>query len=329
MSAPIHVAVTGAAGQIGYATLFRLASGEIFGPHRPVCLHLIEVPPVMAALDGIQMELDDCAFPTLVGVQKHDSDHLEDAFRDCNFVVLVGSIPRKQGMERADLIRINGPIFTNTGKAIQAAAAKDVRVVVVGNPCNTNCLIAMSHAPDVPRNQWFAMTRLDQNRAVAQLAQKSGRPVASVSNVAIWGNHSATQFPDFVNARIDGKPATDVITDHAWLKSEFISTVQQRGAAVIKARGASSAASAANAALDTIKSIITPTPAGSCFSAAVCSDGSYGIESGLVTGLPLASDGRNWRVVPGFQVDDFSRSQIDKTIAELKQERDTVRDLLP
>lgn len=329
MSAPIHVAVTGAAGQIGYATLFRLASGEIFGPHRPVCLHLIEVPPVMAALDGIHMELDDCAFPTLASVQKHDSDHLEDGFRDCNFVILVGSIPRKQGMERADLIRINGPIFTSTGKAIQAAAAKDVRVVVVGNPCNTNCLIAMSHAPEVPRNQWFAMTRLDQNRAVAQLAQKAGRPIASVSNVAIWGNHSATQYPDFVNAKIDGKPATEVISDHAWLKSEFISTVQQRGAAVIKARGASSAASAANAALDTVKSIITPTPAGSCFSAAVWSDGSYGIEPGLVTGLPLTSDGHSWRVASGFQVDDFSRGQIDKTIAELKQERDTVKDLLP
>ena len=329
MTAPIHVAVTGAAGQIGYAALFRLASGEIFGQHRPVVLHLIEVPPVMAALDGIHMELDDCAFPTLAGVVKHDSDHMEEGFRDCNFVVLVGSIPRKQGMERADLIRINGPIFTSTGKAIQAAAAKDVRVVVVGNPCNTNCLIAMSHAPDVPRNQWFAMTRLDQNRAAAQLAQKAGRPVGSVSNVAIWGNHSATQFPDFVNAKIDGKPATEVITDHAWLKGDFISTVQQRGAAVIKARGASSAASAANAALDTIKSIITPTPAGSCFSAAVCSDGSYGIESGLVVGLPLSSDGRNWRVLPGFQVDDFSRTQIDKTVAELKQERDTVKDLLP
>jgi malate dehydrogenase len=330
MTAPIHVAVTGAAGQIGYATLFRLASGEIFGAHRPVVLHLIEVPPVMAALDGIQMELDDCAFPTLAGVQKHDSDHLEEGFRDCNFVILVGSIPRKQGMERADLIRINGPIFTNTGKAIQAAAAKDVRVVVVGNPCNTNCLIAMSHAPDVPRNQWFAMTRLDQNRAAAQLAQKAGKPVAAVSNVAIWGNHSATQFPDFVNAKIDGKPVPQVITDHAWLKGDFISTVQQRGAAVIKARGASSAASAANAALDTVKSIITPTPAGSCFSAAVWSDGNgYGVEPGLVTGLPLSTDGHTWRVVPGFQVDDFSRSQIDKTVNELKQERDTVKDLLP
>ena len=327
--APIRVAITGAAGQIGYATLFRLASGQIFGAHRPVILHLIELPAAIAALDGIQMELDDCAFPTLAGVEKYDSDHLEEAFHDVNFVILVGSIPRKQGMERSDLIRINGPIFTNTGKAIQAAAAKDVRVVVVGNPCNTNCLIAMSHAPDVPRDRWFAMTRLDQNRAAAQLALKSNRPVGSVSNLAIWGNHSSTQYPDFVNAKIDGKPATSVISDHAWLKGDFISIVQQRGAAVIKARGASSAASAANAALDTVKSIVTPTAAGDCFSAAVYTEGVYGIESGLVTGLPLSSDGRNWRVIPGFEIDDFSRSQIDKTIAELKQERDTVRDLLP
>ena len=327
--APIRVAITGAAGQIGYATLFRLASGQIFGAHRPVILHLIELPAAIAALDGIHMELDDCAFPTLAGVEKYDSDHLEEAFHDVNFVILVGSIPRKQGMERSDLIRINGPIFTNNGKAIQAAAAKDVRVVVVGNPCNTNCLIAMSHAPDVPRDRWFAMTRLDQNRAAAQLALKSNRPVGSVSNLAIWGNHSSTQYPDFVNAKIDGKPVTSVISDHAWLKGDFVSTVQQRGAAVIKARGASSAASAANAALDTVKSIVTPTAAGDCFSAAVYTDGVYGIESGLVTGLPLSSDGRNWRVIPGFEIDDFSRSQIDKTIAELKQERDTVRDLLP
>lgn len=329
MTAPIHVAITGAAGQIGYAMTFRIASGEVFGAHQPVVLHLIEVPPVMPALDGVHMELDDCAFPTLVGVQKYNSDHLEQALAGVNWVLLVGSIPRKQGMERADLIRINGPIFTNTGKAIQAAAAKDVRVVVVGNPCNTNCLIAMSHAPDVPRNRWFAMTRLDQNRAVAQLAHKAARPIAAVSNVAIWGNHSATQFPDFANAKIDGRPATDVITDHAWLQNEFISTVQQRGAAVIKARGASSAASAANACLDTVKSIITPTASGSCASIAVYSDGAYGIDEGLICGLPIASDGQNWRVQPGFAIDDFAKSQIDKTVAELKSERDTVRDLLP
>ena len=329
MTAPLHVAMTGAAGQIGYAMTFRIASGEVFGAHQPVVLHLIEVPPVMPALDGVHMELDDCAFPTLAGVVKHDSDHLEQAFAGCNWVLLVGSVPRKQGMERSDLIRINGPIFTNTGKAINAAAAKDVRVVVVGNPCNTNCLIAMSHAPDVPRDRWFAMTRLDQNRAQAQLAQKAGRPVASVKNVAIWGNHSATQFPDFLNAKIDGKPATEVITDHAWLKGDFIATVQQRGAAVIKARGASSAASAGNACLDTVKSLITPTAAGDCASIAVYSDGKYGIEEGIVCGLPISTDGVNWRVQEGFLIDDFSQAAIKKTVDELKQERDTVKDLLP
>jgi malate dehydrogenase len=329
MTAPIHVAITGAAGQIGYAMTFRIACGEVFGPNQPVVLHLIEVPPVMGALDGVHMELDDCAFPTLAGVVKRDSDHLDEAFAGCNWVLLVGSVPRKQGMERSDLIRINGPIFTSTGKAINAAAAKDVRVVVVGNPCNTNCLIAMSHAPNVPRDRWFAMTRLDQNRAVSQLALKSGKPVAAVSNLAIWGNHSATQYPDFVNAKIDGKPVTEVITDHAWLKGEFITGVQQRGAAVIKARGASSAASAANACIDTVKGIIRPTPAGGCVSAAVCSDGAYGIESGLICGVPLTSDGSKWQVKPGFQIDEFSQGQIDKTVSELKQERDTVKDLLP
>jgi len=330
MTAPIHVAVTGAAGQIGYATLFRLASGEIFGPDQPVVLHLIELPQAMGALDGIHMELDDCAFPTLAGVVKVDSDHLEDAFAGCHWVLLIGSVPRKAGMERADLIRINGPIFTKTSKAIEAAADKDVRVLVVGNPCNTNCLIAMSHAPAVPRENWFAMTRLDQNRAVAQLAHKANVAIKDVSNVAIWGNHSATQFPDFVNAKINGKAAPSVITDQAWLEGDFVSTVQQRGAAVIKARGASSAASAANAALDTVKSLIRPTPAGSCVSAAVFTDGkSYGVPEGIVCGLPLASDGKNWKIVEGFEISDYSRSKIDATVAELVQERDTVKDLLP
>ncbi len=329
MLPPIRVAVTGAAGQIGYATLFRLASGEIFGPHQPVILHLIEVPPVMGALDGIEMELHDCAFPTLAGIVKAPSDRLEDGFRDCNFIILIGSVPRKEGMERADLIRINGPIFTNTGKAIAAAAAQDVRIVVVGNPCNTNCLIAMSHASSVPKDRWFAMTRLDQNRAVSQLAQKAGVPNIAVSNVAIWGNHSATQFPDFANAKINGKPVAEVITDHDWLKGDFIKTVQQRGAAVIKARGASSAASAANAALDTVKSIITPTPSGTCFSAAVISDGSYGVEPGIISGFPLQTDGKSWKIVQGFAIDEFSRSKIEATVNELKTERDTVKDLLP
>lgn len=328
MTAPIRVAVTGAAGQIGYSLIFRLASGEVFGPNQPVILHLVEVPPVMKALDGVEMELDDCAFPTLAGVVKADSDHLEDGFRDCNWVLCVGSIPRKAGMERGDLIRINGPIFTSTGKAIAAAAAKDVRVVVVGNPCNTNCLIAMHSAPSVPRDRWYAMTMLDQNRAVSQLAKKAGRGVSSVSNVAIWGNHSATQYPDFYNAKIDGKPATSVITDEAWLKGDFISTVQKRGAAVIAARGASSAASAANAVLDTVKGIIRPTPAGSCFSAAVCSDGSYGVDAGLISGFPLVSDGKTVSIAKGFELNAFAKQQIEVTISELRQERDTVKDLL-
>ena len=328
MATPIRIAVTGAAGQIGYSLVFRIASGEVFGPDQPVIMHLIEIPPAMGALDGIEMELDDCAYPTLAGVVKASSDDLEAGFADCNFVVCVGSIPRKAGMERGDLIRINGPIFTSTGKAIQAAAAKDVRVLVVGNPCNTNCLIAMSNAPDVPSDRWFAMTRLDENRAVAQLAQKSGQPVAAVTGMAIWGNHSATQFPDFFNTKIGGKSAVDVIGDDAWLKNDFIATVQQRGAAVIKARGASSAASAANAALGTLKSIVTPTPAGTVFSAAICSDGNYGIDKGLITSFPLTTDGSNWSVVQGLEHNEFAQAKIDATVAELQSERDTVKDLL-
>lgn len=329
MVAPIRVAVTGSAGQIGYALIFRIASGEVFGPDQPVILHLVEVPKVLPALDGVHMELDDCAFPTLHGVVKADSDHLDQGFKDCNFVICVGSVPRGPGMERGDLIKINGPIFTNTGKAIQQHAASDVRVVVVGNPCNTNCLIAMRNAPEVPRDRWFAMTRLDENRAVSQLAQKAGVPNAAVQHVGIWGNHSATQFPDFYNAKINGRPAPEVIQDDAWLQGPFISTVQQRGAAVIKARGASSAASAANAALDTIKSIVRPTAAGNCFSAAVCSDGSYGIEEGLICGFPLTTDGTNWKIVQGLGVNEFAQSKIDLTVNELKTERDTVKDLLP
>lgn len=328
MTTPLHVAVTGAAGQIGYAILFRIAAGEVFGKNQPICLHLIEIPPAMGGLEGIHMELDDCAFPTLTGVVKADSDHLEQGFKDCNYVVCVGSIPRKQGMERGDLIRINGPIFTSTGRAIESVAASDVRVLVVGNPCNTNCLIAMSNAPKVPRDRWYAMTMLDQNRAVSQLAIKAGRPVASVTNTAIWGNHSATQFPDFYHAKIDGKPAPEVIKDENWLKNDFISLVQQRGAAVIKARGASSAASAANAAIDSLKGIHSPTPAGTCFSAAVCSDGSYGVDAGLISGFPLTSDGKTWKIVQGLEHNEFARGKIQATVAELRDERKTVEDLL-
>lgn len=328
MTTPVRVAVTGAAGQIGYSLLFRIASGEVFGPDQPVILHLVEIPPAMSALDGVHMELDDCAFPTLAGVVKADSDHLQDGFADCNFVLCVGSVPRGKGMERGDLIRINGPIFTSTGKAISDAAAADVRVLVIGNPCNTNCLIAMNNAPNVPNDRWYAMTMLDQNRAVSQLAQKSGQPVSAVSNMTIWGNHSATQYPDFYNAKIGGKPATEVITDEAWLQGDFISTVQKRGAAVIAARGSSSAASAANGIIDNVKAIANPTAAGDSFSAAVCSDGSYGVDEGLISSFPLTSDGKSWSVVQGLSHNEFAQARIDATVAELKEERDTVKDLL-
>ena len=327
MTTPIRVAVTGAAGQIGYSLIFRIASGEVFGPNQPVVLHLVEVPPAMGALEGVHMELDDCAFPTLAGVVKADSDHLEDGFRNCNYVVCVGSIPRKQGMERGDLIKINGPIFTSTGRAIAAAAASDVKVLVVGNPCNTNALIAMHNAPGVPSDRFYAMTRLDENRAVSLLARKSGQPVSAVSNLAIWGNHSATQYPDFYQAKIGGKPVTQVIGDQAWLQSEFLTTVQQRGAAVIKARGASSAASAANAIVDNLKSIHTPTPSGQWFSAAVCSDGSYGVDPGLISSFPLTTNGTKWSIVPGLQHNDFARAKIDASVAELRDERNTIADL--
>lgn len=328
MTAPIRVAVTGAAGQIGYSLLFRIASGQVFGPDQPVILHMVEIPPAMGALDGVHMELDDCAFPTLAGVVKADSDHLTDGFADCNYVLCVGSVPRGKGMERGDLIRINGPIFTSTGQAISDAAASDVRVVVVGNPCNTNCLIAMNNAPNVPNDRWYAMTMLDQNRAVSQLAQKSGAAVTSISNMTIWGNHSATQYPDFYNAKIDGKPALDVIGDEDWLKGEFISTVQKRGAAIIQARGASSAASAANAIIDNVKAIANPTAAGATFSAAVCSDGSYGVDEGLISSFPLTSDGTNWTIAQGMEHNEFAAEKLAATVAELKEERDTVKDLL-
>ncbi|HAD60316.1 MAG TPA: malate dehydrogenase [Planctomycetaceae bacterium] len=328
MSAPIRVAVTGAAGQIGYSLLFRIASGQVFGPDQPVILHLVEIPPAMGALDGVHMELDDCAFPTLAGVVKADSDHLEGGFAGCNYVLCVGSVPRGKGMERGDLIRINGPIFTSTGQAISNAAADDVRVLVVGNPCNTNCLIAMNNAPNVPNDRWYAMTMLDQNRAVSQLAQRSGQPVSAVSNMTIWGNHSATQYPDFYHAQINGQPVTDVITDEAWLQSEFIETVQKRGAAIINARGASSAASAANAIIDNIKAIANPTADGASFSAAVCSDGSYGVDEGLISSFPLTSDGSNWSIVQGQEHNEFAQARIEASVAELREERDTVRDLL-
>ncbi|MDI9401559.1 MAG: malate dehydrogenase [Limisphaerales bacterium] len=326
MNSPIRIAVTGAAGQIGYSLLFRLASGAVFGPSQPVILHLIEIEPGMAALEGVAMELSDCAFPLLQDVLL--TSDLDKGFNGVNWALLVGSVPRKAGMERKDLLNINGKIFTGQGQAIQKNAASDVRVLVVGNPCNTNCYIAMNNAKDVPAERWFAMTRLDESRAKAQLAQKAQLPVSEVTNMVIWGNHSATQYPDFYNARIQGKPATEVITDEGWLKGEFISTVQQRGAAIIKARGASSAASAASAALDTVVSMSTPTHPTDWTSVAVCSDGSYGIEKGLICSMPIRVDAKGWSVVQGLEVNEFSRARIDASVNELKEEAAAVADLI-
>lgn len=328
MKAPITVSITGAAGQIGYALLFRIASGSVFGAEQPVNLRLIEIEPGMAALQGVIMELDDCAFPLLNEVI--GTSDLNEGFKGSNWCLLVGSVPRKAGMERADLLGINGKIFTGQGKAIARNAAKDVRVLVVGNPCNTNCLIALNNAEGVPQDRFFAMTRLDENRAKSQLAKKAGVHHSEVTNLCIWGNHSSTQYPDFTNAKIQGRAVQEVITDAEWLKGEFISTVQQRGAAIIKARGASSAASAANAALNTVKSLITPTPSGDWYSVAVCSDGSYGIEKGIVTSFPIRTlENGRWEIVQGLPIDAFSQGKIDATINELKEERDAVKDLLP
>lgn len=326
MKDPITVSVTGAAGQIGYALLFRIASGSMFGPDQPVNLRLIEIEPGMKALQGVVMELDDCAFPTLNEIVA--TSDLNEGFKGANWALLVGSVPRGPGMERKDLLGINGKIFTGQGQAIAANAASDVRTLVVGNPCNTNCLIAMNAAKGVPNNQFFAMTRLDENRAKSQLAAKAGVHNSAVSNLCIWGNHSATQYPDYTNAKINGAPVTDAISDEAWLQGEFISTVQQRGAAIIKARGASSAASAANGVVDTVRSLTTPTPAGDWTSVAVCSNGEYGIEAGLIASMPIRTDGKTWEVVEGVEVNDFSRQKIDASVQELLEEKEAVSDLL-
>ncbi len=326
MTTPVNVTVTGAAGQIGYSLLFRIASGALFGPETPVALRLLEIEPAMKSLNGVVMELDDCAFPLLANVEA--TSNLNHAFDGTNWALLVGSIPRKAGMERSDLLNVNGGIFKPQGRAIAEHAASDVRVLVVGNPCNTNCLIARSNAPEVPADRWFAMTRLDENRAKAQLAAKANAPVADVSNVAIWGNHSATQFPDFANARIGGKPATEVITDHEWLRGDFITTVQKRGAAIIEARGSSSAASAAAAAIDTVVSLRTETAEGDCFSVAVASEGQYGAPEGLQFGFPVRADGKGgWSVVEGFAHDQFATERIGVTTDELQAERNDVKEL--
>ncbi len=323
---PIRVAVTGAAGNIGYALLFRIASGAMFGPDQPVALNLIEIQPALQALKGVVMELDDCAFPLLKDVVA--TTDLDEGFKDVNWACLVGSVPRKAGMERADLLSINGKVFTGQGKAIARNAAADVRILVVGNPCNTNCLIAMNNAEGVPNDRWFAMTMLDENRAKTQLAQKAGVDVTEVTNMTIWGNHSATQYPDFYSALIGGKSAAEVIGDETWFKDEFIPNVQKRGAAIIAARGSSSAASAANGIVDAVRKIVTPTPTGDSISMCICSDGSYGTTPGLITSLPVRSDGRKIEVVQGIEINEFSRAKIDATIQELKDEREAVKDLI-
>jgi malate dehydrogenase len=326
MNTPIKVAVTGAAGQIGYQLVFRIASGALFGPEQPVALSLIEIPNALAALEGVVMELQDCAFPLLKAITP--TADLAEGFRDVNWALLVGSVPRKAGMERKDLLGINGKIFIGQGQAIQKNAAQDVRVLVVGNPCNTNCLIAMNNARDIPRDRWFAMTRLDENRAKAQLAHKAGVETTDVSNVTIWGNHSATQYPDFYNAKINGHAANDVVGDENWLNNDFIKTVQQRGAAIIKARGLSSAGSAANAAIDSVRSIVEETAGDDWHSIAVCSDGSYGVEEGLISSFPVRSRSGKWEIVQNVPINDFSRQKIDASINELKEERELVKELL-
>ena len=326
MTTPIKVAVTGAAGQIGYSLLFRIASGEMFGPEQPVSLSLIEIPPALGALEGVVMELHDCAFPLLHSIVA--TADLNEGFRDVNWSLLVGSVPRKAGMERGDLLGINGKIFIGQGQAIQKNAASDVRVLVIGNPCNTNSLIAMNNAKDIPRDRWFAMTRLDENRARAQLAQKAGVEITRVTNMTIWGNHSATQYPDFYNARIDHRPAHEVIADENWLKETFIPTVQQRGAAIIKARGLSSAGSAANAIVDSVRSLTRDTPGDDWHSVAVCSDGSYNVEEGLISSFPIRARAGKWEIVQGLPINAFSRDRIDKSVAELKEEKGLVGALL-
>jgi malate dehydrogenase len=316
---PIRIAITGAAGAIGYSILFRIASGELFGPDQPVILHLVDIPEALAALQGVMMELEDCASPALQKLVA--TADLNEGFRGINWALLIGSVSRKPGMERKDLLAINGKIFTGQGQALQKNAAPDLRVLVVGNPCNTNCLIAMKSAPEVPPQRWFAMTRLDENRAKAQLAKKAGAEIAAVTNLAVWGNHSPTMFPDFYHAQINGRPAAEAVSDENWLKTDFVTTVAQRGTSVLNARKAGSAASAANAALDTVKSVLTPTAAGDWHSLCVRSDGSYGIEEGLICSFPVRSAGGELSIVPGLELNEFSRGKIAASVNELKGEK--------
>jgi len=328
MTTPIRVAVTGGAGQIAYSLLFRIGNGEVFGADRPVILQILEIPAAMQALEGVVMELEDSAQSLLQDIVISDDPNV--AFKDANWAILVGGRPRGPGMERGDLIAANGPIFVAQGKAINDRAADNIRVLVVANPCNSNCLVAQANAPDIPADRWFAMTRLDENRAKSQLAGKAGAPVSDVRRLAIWGNHSNTQFPNFEHATINGQPAEAVISDRAWLEKDFMSTVQKRGTAVINARGKSSAASAANAALDTIRSLISPTVEGDWFSAAIPSEGNpYGVADGLIYSFPLRSDGMG-RIKPvtGLDLSEYALGKIRETEEELKSEREAISDLL-
>jgi malate dehydrogenase len=322
---PVRVAVTGAAGQIGYSLLFRIASGALLGPDQPVVLQMLEITPALGALDGVAMELEDCAFPLLAGMVK--TDDAATAFEGANVALLVGSRPRSMPFVRGDLLEANGAIFTAQGKALSDAAADDVRILVVGNPANTNALIAMNNAPNIAPERFTAMTRLDHNRAMAQLAAKTGATVNDIKKMTIWGNHSATQYPDLFHAEVDGEVAAEVVNDQEWLEGTFIPTVQQRGAAIIEARGASSAASAANAAIDHVRTWLTGTGEGDWVSMAVPSDGSYGVPEGLMSSFPCTTKDGTWSIVQGLDIDDFSRGRIDASVAELAEERDTVKGL--
>ena len=324
-TSPLKVAVTGAAGQIGYSLLFRLASGALLGPDRPIELRLLEITPALKALEGVVMELDDCAFPTLAGVET--GDDATKVFDGVNLALLVGAKPRGPGMERADLLEANGAIFTEQGKALNQVAADDVRIGVTGNPANTNALIALSNAPDIPKERFSALTRLDHNRAISQLAARTGASVSDIKKMTIWGNHSATQYPDIFHAEIGGKNAAEAVDDQAWIENDFIPTVAKRGAAIIEARGSSSAASAASATIDAARDWLTGSADGDWVSMAVHSDGSYGVPEGLISSFPVTTRDGDWEIVQGLDIDDFSRGRIDASTAELAEERDAVREL--
>ena len=322
---PVKVAVTGAAGQIGYSLLFRLASGALLGPETPIELRLLEITPALGALEGVVMELDDCAFPTLAGVEI--GDDANTIFDGANLALLVGARPRTKGMERGDLLEANGAIFTTQGKALNDNAADDIRIGVTGNPANTNALIAMTNAPDIPKERFTALTRLDHNRAISQLAAKTGASVTDIKKMTIWGNHSATQYPDIFHAEVGGRNAAEVVGDQSWIENDFIPTVAKRGAAIIEARGSSSAASAASATIDAARDWLTGSPEGDWVSMAVVSDGSYGVPEGLISSFPVTTKNGTWEIVQGLEIDEFSRSRIDASTAELAEERDAVREL--